>query len=201
MKSIENKSRAQKREQIFEAEDNGNYACVLQLCKPYLEEYPRDKVVWIVYGEILSKFSLYDEAEFAFDKAIKSKSNAVRFSAWIGRGFMNQRRGNLTQAEKCFQKAAEIHPDEVDAYVFWGVCAFQRGDLKTAEEILRRAIASNGNTRDEAYFNLGSVLMVQERYFEAVACYKEAINIDPNYEIAKARLKDIKLAMKNQKPN
>ena len=48
---------------------------------------------------------------------------------------------------------------------------------------------------DEAYFNLGGILLGRRNYLEAIKCYKEALKIDPKYQIAKERLEDAELAL------
>ena len=37
---------------------------------------------------------------------------------------------------------------------------------------------------DEAYLNLGLVLRAQERYTEALECFKKALELTPDYELA-----------------
>jgi len=51
------------------------------------------------------------------------------------------------------------------------------------------------NSYDEAYFNLGGYLVAQEKYEEAEYCYQKVLEIDPDHDKAKSRLKDIQAAI------
>ena len=56
-----------------------------------------------------------------------------------------------------------------------------------------------GGPVDEALFNLGGVLLAVGRFQEAADCYERALEIDPEYEIAKERLEDVRLILNYEK--
>ncbi|HEU0039702.1 MAG TPA: tetratricopeptide repeat protein, partial [Verrucomicrobiae bacterium] len=60
----------------------------------------------------------------------------------------------------------------------------------------RSALKCSEGCIEEAYFNLGGVLLAHRRYEEAIECYRKALNIDPKYGIAKKRLRDAELALR-----
>jgi tetratricopeptide (TPR) repeat protein len=59
-----------------------------------------------------------------------------------------------------------------------------------AEKLLRQAIAM-GDCLPQPWGNLGGCLMQQERYDEAEAALRRALEVDPKYKIAKQNLKQL----------
>ncbi len=116
---------------------------------------------------------------------------------------MHRRQGNYRKAETWYRKAIRVNPHDAGNYVFLGAVAFRRGDLALAEQVHRQGIACTCGQVDESYLNLGGVLLAQERYEEAAECYQKALTLDPNYKLAKLRLRDVnkilKLKMKSDK--
>jgi len=49
---------------------------------------------------------------------------------------------------------------------------------------------------DEAYFNLGLILRAEGLYEQALDAFTQAINIDPQYRIAKLTKRDVAAAMR-----
>lgn len=67
---------------------------------------------------------------------------------------------------------------------------FIRGDLPTAERLFARVIDRTDGAYYELYLNLGSVLWRQNRRDEARACYRIALEDDPNNALAQKRIGD-----------
>lgn len=178
---------------ICDAADKSLHGYVVQLCKSYLFVNLSDTRIWLEYARALTQLSRFDEAEKAFDHALASNIEQQQHSIIFSeRGEMNQRRGKYEEAEEWYLKAIEAKPEAVWPRVFLGVVTFRRGDLQLAKKRLREAIECGGeNETDEAYANLGGVLVAQERYAEAAQCYRRAIEIDPEYEHAKLSLQDV----------
>ena len=63
----------------------------------------------------------------------------------------------------------------------------EAGKWQEAEEALRQTIAM-GDCLPQPWGNLGICFMMQERYDEAEAALKRALDIDPKYTIAKQNL-------------
>lgn len=183
-------------DEIVDLSDEDFLALLIEKSAAYLEIYPRDTLIWFHYGSALAKVSRFEEAQLAFEKALRNKNALLKASVWTAKGHLEQRRGDFQQAEKCFLQALLFDPTATWNHVFLGVLLFQRGDLKGAEERLHLAIASiTPEDRDEAYFNLGGVLLAQKRYEEAAQCYRKALELDPEYKLAKIRLADVEAVL------
>jgi len=110
-------------------------------------------------------------------------------------GHLFQAKGELKQAAFWYRKALGRNPKDATWHIFLAINAFKRGLLKQAERYYRRALKCSEGCLEEAYFNLGGILLGRRNYSEAIKCYEEALKIDPKYKIAKERLDDAKLAL------
>ncbi len=170
---------------------------------PFLAQYEperngRNPSFWIYYGQALGRLWRFDEACAAFERARRDKTlGTLAHFAWNAEGKMEGERGNYLGAQHCFEKAIAADLQSNHAYIFLASLLFRGGELERAENVLRDTLKLDGD-KDEALFNLGGVLLAQERYTEAAQCYREAIKIDPDYTIAKIRLLDIELTLRWQ---
>ena len=77
----------------------------------------------------------------------------------------------------------EKHSNEADSLHRSGVSAYQNGDLKTALELVLKAIEINSNV--PKYYNTFGVILAQAgREQVAIKAYRKAIKLDNNYEVA-----------------
>ena len=84
------------------------------------------------------------------------------------------RRGDLQQAQQCYERLLAVQPEHAEALNFLGILLQQRGQSTQAEQMLRRALRSAPGYA-AAYTNLGNVLVVQKRFEEAIAAYRQAL--------------------------
>lgn len=180
--------------QIRLADDRNQIAVVVELCKKHLQKFPKHGPAWLRYGIALAAFARYADAEEAIRNALKFWPNE-RLSGPYGQlGHLAELRGDFKQAAIWYRKAVNQKPDDATYHIFLGSNAFKRGLLKQSEMCYRRALKCSEGCLEEAYFNLGGILLGKRKYAEAIECYEEALKIDPKYKIAKERLDDAKLA-------
>ena len=115
--------------------------------------------------------------------------------AYSRMGHLFQAKGDFKKASFWYRKAVRQKPHDATYHIFLADGVFRRGLLKHAEAHFRRALKCSEGCLDEAYFNLGGILLGARKYSEAIKCYEEALKIDPKYKIAKVRLDDAKLAL------
>ena len=63
--------------------------------------------------------------------------------------------GNLVQAELLYKQVLRAQPKQVDALHLLGLIAKQKGDFKTAVQLMKQSLAESPNYV-EAYVNLGA---------------------------------------------
>jgi tetratricopeptide (TPR) repeat protein len=98
-------------------------------------------------------------------------------------------------AEQRPREVLSDNPKDATNYIYLGSNAFKRGLLKQAKAYYCLALKCSEGCLEEAWLNLGGILLGERNYSEAINCYQEALKIDPKYNLAKKRLDDAKLAL------
>jgi tetratricopeptide (TPR) repeat protein len=93
-------------------------------------------------------------------------------------------RGHYDEAEKWYRKAVELGPEDAGRHIFLGALLAKKGDFSGAEHCHRKGTRCSKGCVDEAYLNLGLVLRAQERYSEALECFRKSLELTPDYEDA-----------------
>ena len=181
--------------QICLADDRGQVAVVIELCKNHLRKFPKHGPAWLRYGSIQVILAKYADAEKAIRRAIKLCPAKALPIAYAQMGHLFQAKGDFKQAAIWYRKAISQNPQDATYHIFLASNAFKRGLLKQSEAIYRGALKCTEGCLEEAYFNLGGILLGKRKYTEAIECYREALKIDPKYRIAKERLDDAELAL------
>jgi len=181
--------------QICLADDRGQTAVVVELCKKSLREFPNDGFVLVWYGMALTKLFRYTEAEKAVRRAIRFCPKKGLPVIYVQMGEIYKGKGDFKKAAFWYRKALKQKPQDATYYIYLGDNAFKHGLFKQAKNYFRNALKCSEGCLDEAYFNLGGILLGERNYSEAVNCYEHALKIDPKNKITKERLDDAKLAL------
>jgi tetratricopeptide (TPR) repeat protein len=180
--------------QICLADDRGQTAVAVELCIEHLQKFPKHGPTWLRYGTALVQLAQYAKAEKAIQQAITLCPQKALSIGYAQMGHLFQAKGNFKQAAIWYRKAVKHRPNDATFHIFLGSNAFKSGLHKQSEAFYRRALECPEGCLEEAYFNLGGILLGQRKYSEAIECYQEALQIDSKYKIAKERLDDAKLA-------
>ncbi len=180
--------------QICLADERGQTAVVVELCKKYsLQNSQNDGFAWVWYGMAQTKLFRYTEAEKASGK---HSSFAQKKVCWLCtcKWERYKGKGDFKKAAFWYRKALKQKPQDATYYIYLGDNAFKCGLFKQSKNYFRNALKCSEGCLDEAYFNLGGILLGERNYSEAVKCYEEALKIDPKNKTYKERLDDAKLA-------
>jgi len=85
--------------------------------------------------------------------------------------------GSCEQAQRCYEKAALLGPDEADPYVGLGVVAMQQGLLEDAE-IAFRVARRLDSACSKAYAGLAMVAQERSDYKQAFDMYLRCLELD-----------------------
>ena len=181
--------------QIRLADDRGQTAVVVELCKRHLRKFPKHGPAWLYYGMAQVDLARYATAEKAILRAIALCPQKMLHIAYLRMGHLFNSKGDFKQAAFWYRKAVNQKPQDATYHIFYADNFFKQGLLKRAQTHLRRALKCSEGSIEEAYFNLGGIFLGKRNYSEAIRCYEEALKIDPKYSIAKKRLDDAKLAL------
>jgi tetratricopeptide (TPR) repeat protein len=130
------------------------------------------------------------QMEGYLEEAVKNYKLSIEFfptaEAHTYLGWTYSFLGNLDQAIEECKKAIDIDPDFGNPYNDIGSYLIQQGKIDEATTWLELAVKSK---RYEAYhfahLNLGRAYELKGLWFEALQEYKAALEIEPNYELAR----------------
>ena len=128
------------------------------------------------YRELANVYRMqrrFSDAERVFKQAV-----AARPGDWMGHSYLaifysSQQRHQ--EAESQFRKVIELTPDNPIGYRNLAAVLIRLGKNREAEEMLRKAVALRPLAR--TYSNLGTLLMLQGRYADAVPAMEKAAEI------------------------
>lgn len=189
----------------FDASNAGEYAYALELVRELRRNEPDAAIWWLSEGGLLYEAGRYQEAERVLHEVIQLASFKLLHQGLTKLGHLCRGQGRFDEAEKWYRKALERKPENADEWYVLGSLLAQKGDLGGAEVCHRRATQCAEGCVDEAYLNLGLVLRAQERYEEALECFKKALEITPDYKLAIVGKSDMEkviafLSANEQKP-
>jgi protein O-GlcNAc transferase len=95
--------------------------------------------------------------------------------------------GRFAEAQGLYRQILAQNPGDADALHMMGVAEFQQGRLKAAGEFIFRAIQADGR-RADFHGNLGLVLSAAGNAEAAIAEYRVALHIQPQYPEARNNL-------------
>lgn len=98
----------------------------------------------------------------------------------VRRSLLAHREGRIDEAEAGYREVLEREPGHAVATHYLGLAAWQRGDIATAERMMRESIAAHATVPD-FHNNLGLLLRDTGRVDEAIACFRRAIEVDPGW--------------------
>ena len=146
-----------------------------------VEGRPNDIEAWTALGDLYRGKERYAEAAGAYDKAIAAAGapRPARWTLYYARGIALERSGRWDDAERDFQEALKLSPDQPQVLNYLGYSWVDQGKhLTEAVLMLEKAHAlkpMDGYIADSvgwAYYRLG-------RYKEAAGALEEAVLLAP----------------------
>ncbi len=143
--------------------------------------------------EMNEMIALFNKGRYAETRTL-AESITARYPqqgiGWKVLGAVFKQMGQKEAALKASQKAAELMPDDANAYSNLGAVLQDCGRPEEAVTCCRRALEINPDYF-EAHYNLGNAMQNIGRIDEAVACYRRAIEIKPDYTEAHYNLGNV----------
>ncbi len=129
-------------------------------------------------------FGFNDEAVTCFSIAIEQQPMAMRFHYFRALAF--EALDLAAKAREDFERALELNPDYVPAYVRLGML-IQENDPKRAAALFEQATRRDANDA-VAWFGRGQVAKREGKTDEAIAHWQKAIALQPDYADAQSAL-------------
>ncbi len=147
-----------------------------------LELYPESAMTQSNLGFALASRGRLDEALRHLKRAVELDPALAEAHNNLGNVLASQ--GQVDQAIPEFQKALEISPEFAEAHNNLGNALASRGQLDQALQEFEKAVEINPSFV-AAHCNLGTMLYYsQARVQDALAHWREALRLDPNYLLA-----------------
>lgn len=90
----------------------------------------------------------------------------------------------MVLAERCYQEALALAPEQPDALQLLAGLARRRGEVDAAESLYRRSLQAK-DTQPQVWNSLGNLLVRAGRGDEALACFDQALSLDPAHAEAR----------------
>ena len=130
-------------------------------------------------GLALASKGRFDEAMAEFNKALEINPNYADAHRNLGRALAMT--GQLEQAVPHFEKAVEINPGFAEAHSDLGRLLVVEGQYDQAMPHLEKALAIKPDLVEAHYYLGASLYYSQARAQEALAHWREALRVDPNF--------------------
>ncbi|MDB6132514.1 MAG: photosystem assembly protein Ycf3 [Verrucomicrobiales bacterium] len=145
----------------------------------------------LTYASVLMDVMAYGEAEAALDRAEALMRRNDRHYVLNLRGRLLESTGRFGGAVEAWLEAHRLRPDYTGYLLYAGIACHKMGRMDQAEDLLRQATRCPDGYPDEAFYNLGVLLLSKRCYHDAAGCFRRALEIDPDYTSARKRLADL----------
>jgi len=137
---------------------------------------PKNKMVYLKLAELYVNSAKNEESLTNIEEVLKIDRNTPEAFFWRGYNFREMKM--YDKAISNFQKAIELKPDYVDAYVILGLLYQDKKDPK-AEEYFTSAIRINPKDT-AALYDRGKYYQDMDSFQKAIDDYKKILDLDPN---------------------
>jgi len=138
----------------------------------------------MLYADALMELDRISEAREAFELALRILPEARHRRIYDALAALELHADRYDLAEEYCQRAIALAPDHASAFIYLGVSYVSTGRIADAEAPFTRATVCTGGAIDEAWYNLGRIQSALGRRREAASSYRNALAIDPKYELA-----------------
>jgi tetratricopeptide (TPR) repeat protein len=144
---------------------------------------PKFARAYVEMGASYRQLKKYAEAEAAFKQAMSIDNDSC---ASCGLGMVYSELRRYEEADKAFKKAISLGPNDVCAFEQSGRMYYEEG--KYQETIAAFKQASALQPRATTYHFLGNAYAFLQRFDEALNAYRQAVQLDPDYQPAYSEL-------------
>jgi tetratricopeptide (TPR) repeat protein len=171
-----------------------SYATALAWIELALISDPNDEFWLFQYGETLWNLGRSAQAERVLMNAYPTASKyRVRIQIALGRLYAAQWR--LPEAEHWLRTATEELPGDTAPWIHLGVFFARQEKFAQAIEKYEKALSAHGDV-DEVYLNIGLCNRSLGHLENARRSFMKAIELDPEYTVAKMALEDVESAIR-----
>lgn len=162
---------------------------IIELLGPYLKKRPQHAYAWYLYGDSLRVIGRAKDALAAFKRALKLVPLEYKGTVYARMGMLCEEYRSPSEAKQWFNLATQTGQCEVGwIWIYKGGNLASLNEFEGALECYRNALTKEDVDKDEIFLNIGYVLRAMGNYTEAVASFREALKITPEYQEAQSAL-------------
>jgi serine/threonine-protein kinase len=158
----------------------------MQLAHKALDLDPRSPEAYGALADVYEAEGKTGDAVSSLQKAIDLAPDDWRWPVRLGNDEF--RSGNLKDAIVQFQRGVDLAPDNAVAYFDLGIANMDSGRIDEAGKDFERSLRIEPDS--DTYSALGTALMLDGKYEEAVAMDKKSIQLNPDNYVAWGNLGD-----------
>lgn len=117
----------------------------------------------------------YERAALLYGRAIDTRPNVA---SWRGLGLTSQATGDFGEALRCYERALELEPDNVQLLNDRGYALIELGRMDEAQECFRAVVRHAPDSLD-GWMNLGWTCRETDQPVEAYSAYSRAARLAP----------------------
>jgi tetratricopeptide (TPR) repeat protein len=136
-------------------------------------------------GYILDQLERYEDAVKAYEHALELDPSDREAMTALGVDLM--RTGRYARALDVFEECSHRYPDYEPSYCHRIIAYGEIGQHERAEEMFYLAQQLTDDC-PQCYYNIGMSLLDRQLWDRAIWCWRKAIEIDPHYPGARARI-------------
>ncbi|MCK4548491.1 MAG: tetratricopeptide repeat protein [Candidatus Eisenbacteria sp.] len=136
--------------------------------------------IWLV----LIAFGVISRSSPGWLKDLARVGTKIESQVFVDQGDIHMRARKYQSAVASYQRALEIKPDYVEPRLNQAIAYARSGQLDLGVRTLREALETGVTQAEKVYYNLADLLVKQEKWDEAIQCYREALNLGINPGIA-----------------
>jgi tetratricopeptide (TPR) repeat protein len=155
-----------------------------QLYHYLLNLRPGDAEVWFRYGLLAWKCRRLDEARVCLERAVTLQPESVLYALSCAQ--LLHSCGKYADAESCYRATLTLDPTSAEACFGLGQVLLATNRSEDARGFHRSAVQKNGNAG--LWNDWGTLWEGWNRWPEALACYQQAVAIDPQGAEAQSNL-------------
>ncbi len=170
---------AKYQKQAEELCDRGQLDDALGACQNALKLHPEFAPTYKTIGNIARARGQIDEAQNWYQKALKFDPNYAEAYANLGSVAANQ--SQWQKALAYYQKAIALKPNFTGVYRHMAKVWQKLGKEAEAADCLYQLYELEPQgVKPEEHLNLGNTLLAQGQLTQAIACYQQAVKLNPN---------------------
>ncbi|MDR2194064.1 MAG: tetratricopeptide repeat protein [Treponema sp.] len=158
----------------------GDYKIAEELLKVILEELPHNRTAHFLFGMLLAKTGMLEEAETEFFNLVKDDRRDAE--ALCALAIVYRWQGKLKDALGTFNEAIDLDPTRYEFYRYVGDIQILEKNLKAAFMAYAKAIECNPDFAS-AYNNLGIVYFEMNEINKALNAFQQAISRESGNEM------------------